>query len=38
MGTLGLLGPMRMDYARAMTVVEHITSVLSEALSEDNFY
>jgi len=29
---------MRMDYARAMTVVEHMTNVLSEALSDDKFY
>jgi len=38
MGVLGLLGPMRMDYARAMTVVEHMTDALSEALSEEKFF
>jgi len=38
MGVLGLLGPMRMDYARAMTVVEHMTNALSEALSEEKFF
>ncbi len=34
-GAFGLLGPIRMDYARAMAVVEYITKVLSEVLSGD---
>jgi len=37
-GTIGLLGPMRMDYARAVAVVEYITEILSEVLSKDTFY
>ena len=37
-GTVGLLGPMRMNYARAMTIVEHITDVISEILSKDTLY
>ncbi len=32
-GAMGLLGPVRMDYARASTIVEHITHSLSEYLS-----
>ncbi len=37
-GTIGLLGPMRMDYTRAVAVVEYMTDILSEVLSEDMFY
>jgi transcriptional regulator of heat shock response len=32
------MGPMRMDYARAVAVVEYITEILSEVLSKDTFY
>ncbi len=32
-GALGLLGPIRMEYARVITVVEYVTQILSEALS-----
>lgn len=34
-GTIGLLGPMRMDYARAIAIIEYITGTLSETLSKD---
>jgi heat-inducible transcriptional repressor len=37
-GSIGLLGPMRMDYARAIAIIEYITDTLSEALSKDTFY
>ena len=37
-GTIGLLGPMRMDYARAVAVIEYITDILSEVLSKDAFF
>ncbi len=37
-GTIGLLGPMRMDYARAMAVVEYTTGILSDVLSGDAFF
>lgn len=33
MGAMGLLGPMRMNYARASAIVEHITQSLSTHLS-----
>ncbi len=32
-GAVGLLGPMRMDYARAIAVIEYITQALSEVLT-----
>ncbi|HAA89619.1 MAG: Heat-inducible transcription repressor hrcA [Thermoanaerobacterales bacterium 50_218] len=32
-GAVGLLGPMRMDYARAIAVIEYITHALSEVLT-----
>lgn len=36
-GAIGLLGPMRMDYAKSIAVVEYITDVLSDVLSRDAF-
>lgn len=36
-GAFGLLGPMRMDYARAIALVEYITQVLSEVLTRSDF-
>ncbi|HBG21813.1 MAG TPA: hypothetical protein DDW83_00950, partial [Peptococcaceae bacterium] len=37
-GSIGLLGPMRMDYARAIAIIEYITGTLSETLSKDVLY
>lgn len=34
-GAFGLLGPVRMDYARAVAIVEYITQTLSEVLTND---
>ena len=33
-GTLGVIGPMRMDYSRTISVVEHISKVLSRIISD----
>ena len=33
-GTVGLLGPTRMEYSKAISVVECITEVLSEVISK----
>ncbi|MDQ0286453.1 heat-inducible transcriptional repressor [Desulfofundulus luciae] len=33
-GSIGVLGPTRMDYARVVTVVEHLTKNLSRALED----
>lgn len=35
-GSFGLLGPVRMNYARAIAVAEHITRALSEALERSS--
>ena len=34
MGTIGIVGPTRMEYARAIGLVEHLAGVLSRLLSE----
>ncbi len=34
-GTVGVLGPLRMDYARAVTVVEHVAHMLGRADATD---
>ncbi|AFV12307.1 heat-inducible transcription repressor HrcA [Thermacetogenium phaeum DSM 12270] len=34
-GAFGLLGPVRMDYARAIAIVEYITQTLSEVLTAE---
>jgi heat-inducible transcriptional repressor len=33
MGTVGIVGPMRMEYARAIALVEHLARVLSRIFS-----
>jgi heat-inducible transcriptional repressor len=33
-GALGILGPTRMDYERAMTAVAYVAQLFSEALSK----
>jgi heat-inducible transcriptional repressor len=33
-GTLGVIGPMRMDYKRAINVVDYTSKLLSEALEK----
>lgn len=38
MGAMGLLGPVRMNYARASTIVEHVTQLLSEHLTGPRAY
>ena len=34
-GSLGVLGPTRMQYERAMTAVAYVAQLFSEALSKD---
>jgi heat-inducible transcriptional repressor len=34
LGTLGIIGPTRMEYARNMAMVEHIAHLVSEAITE----
>jgi heat-inducible transcriptional repressor len=33
-GTIGVLGPTRMEYAKVVAVVEHLASVLNTVLSK----
>jgi transcriptional regulator of heat shock response len=33
MGTVGIVGPTRMEYARAIALVEHLAQVLTRLLS-----
>jgi heat-inducible transcriptional repressor len=35
-GTLGILGPTRMEYGRVVPLVEHIAKVVSNILSREN--
>lgn len=34
LGTLGIIGPTRMNYARAVSLVECVTAILSEVLQK----
>jgi heat-inducible transcriptional repressor len=36
MGTLGVVGPQRMEYARAIALVDHLAAVLNRFFSTEN--
>ena len=36
MGTLGIVGPQRMEYAQAIALVDHLAQVLNRYFSREN--